>query len=273
MFSIIGMINSYLGYINMNVRLKSLVYTVLGSVGDFYLLYVAYRFFSNGFWPQGALFVLAFLVLGYLAYLNLIYYITKKNSKLDFTPWLEKTLHLKPRQVPTEGNNSRRPQPGFVQTNGLFNNEKVLPAEISSTLQEQHALQQIVQQLAAQNYLKLDYGGIDDNQILRTAKAGQTFATLNQPIALPYYELQHQGEKLFLVGGVNQMEKKVLGQIKTVGLMPVAAASQRYQLFAATATVQGGPIKFAGRSSVMVEQRPYTVKLQLAYRSKTEPKH
>jgi hypothetical protein len=205
--------------------------------------------------------------------LNLIYYITKKNSKLDFTPWLEKTLHLKPRQVPTEGNNSRRPQPGFVQTNGLFNNEKVLPAEISSTLQEQHALQQIVQQLAAQNYLKLDYGGIDDNQILRTAKAGQTFATLNQPIALPYYELQHQGEKLFLVGGVNQMEKKVLGQIKTVGLMPVAAASQRYQLFAATATVQGGPIKFAGRSSVMVEQRPYTVKLQLAYRSKTEPKH
>lgn len=84
MFSIIGMINSYLGYINMNVRLKNLVYTVLGSVGDFYLLYVAYRFFSNGFWPQGALFVLAFLVLGYLAYLNLIYYITKKKFKIRF---------------------------------------------------------------------------------------------------------------------------------------------------------------------------------------------
>lgn len=267
MFSIIGMINGYLGYINMNVRLKNQVYTVLGSVGDCYLLYVAYRFFANGFWLRGLLFVLAFLGLGYLAYLNLIYYFTKKNSKLDFTPWLEKTLHLKPRPVPTEG--TRRPQPGFVQTNGLFTNEKVLPAEISSSLQQQQTLQQIVEQLVAQNYLKLDYAGMSDDQILRN---GQTVSALNQPVALPYYELQHQGEQLFLAGGINQMEKKVLGQIKTVGLMPVAAASQRYQLYAATVTVQGGPVKFAGRSSVMVEQRPYTVKLQLAYRPKTENK-
>ena len=43
-FSILGMINSYIGYFNMNATLKNRIYTVVGGVGNFYLLYVAYRF-------------------------------------------------------------------------------------------------------------------------------------------------------------------------------------------------------------------------------------
>ena len=33
----------------MNVKIKNRVYTVVGGIGNFYLLYVAWRFFANGF--------------------------------------------------------------------------------------------------------------------------------------------------------------------------------------------------------------------------------
>nr|WP_282564732.1 DUF6681 family protein [Liquorilactobacillus sicerae] len=259
------MISSYLGYINMNVRLKNQVYTALGSIGDFYLLYVASRFFANGFWFRGLLFILAFLGLAYLAYLNVIYYLTKKNSRLDFTPWIEAKLHLQPRSEPKTVSRLR---PGYVQTNGLFTNEQVLPAELVFSVAEKNSLNQIVKQLAAQNYLQLDYGGLSDSDILRAKKPGETVAILPEPIALPYFELQQRGKKLFLVGGVNQIEKKELGQIKTVGLMPAEQAAEKYQLFVAAAAIYGGPIKFTGRSSVMKEEKMFKLKVELAYRPK-----
>ena len=84
------MINSYIGYFSMNAKLKSQVYTALGTLGNFYLLYVAYRFFANGFYLRGFLYILAFLVLAYFAYLNILYYFTKdKSSKYDITPKIE----------------------------------------------------------------------------------------------------------------------------------------------------------------------------------------
>ncbi|WP_328285044.1 DUF6681 family protein [Liquorilactobacillus vini] len=39
-------------------------------------------------------------------------------------------------------------------------------------------------------------------------------------------------------------------------------------MFVATAAIYGGPIKFAGRSSVMKEERPFRLKVELAYRTK-----
>ena len=74
MFSILGLINTWIGYINMNVKIKNRVYTIVGGVGNFYLLYVAWRFFANGFIGRGLLFILAFLVLLYFTYLNAIYW-------------------------------------------------------------------------------------------------------------------------------------------------------------------------------------------------------
>ncbi|MEI2413068.1 DUF6681 family protein [Ligilactobacillus salivarius] len=39
----------------MNVKIKNRVYTVVGGIGNFYLLYVAWRFFANGFIGRGLL--------------------------------------------------------------------------------------------------------------------------------------------------------------------------------------------------------------------------
>ena len=53
MFNFLSIISSYLGYINVNVKLKNRIYTVLGALGNLYLLYVALRFFANGFYFRG----------------------------------------------------------------------------------------------------------------------------------------------------------------------------------------------------------------------------
>ena len=38
MFSLLSMINGWIGYINMNAKIKNRVYTVLGGLGNFYIL-------------------------------------------------------------------------------------------------------------------------------------------------------------------------------------------------------------------------------------------
>jgi hypothetical protein len=41
MLSILDMINHGLGYFNLNVKLKNRIYTAIGFVGQWYLIYVA----------------------------------------------------------------------------------------------------------------------------------------------------------------------------------------------------------------------------------------
>ena len=55
MFSFLDMINHYLGYFNINVTVKSRIYTVLGFLGNMYLFYISFRFLQNGYYDRGAL--------------------------------------------------------------------------------------------------------------------------------------------------------------------------------------------------------------------------
>ena len=86
----------------MNVKIKNRVYTVVGGIGNFYLLYVAWRFFANGFIGRGLLFILAFLVLLYFTYLNTIYWFTEKKAKWDISPKIENALGIKPKDPEEE---------------------------------------------------------------------------------------------------------------------------------------------------------------------------
>ncbi|KRL00545.1 DUF6681 family protein [Liquorilactobacillus capillatus] len=270
MFSIIGLINSYLGYININVKLKNRVYTALGTVGNFYLLYVAYRFLVNGFLVRGLLFILAFFVIAYFLYLNIFYFFTSKRARFDFSPWLEAKLGMKPKEEPADKRRSG-PQAGFVQTNGLFEGETTLPAKLECSTAEKQALNEIVAQLETQGYLKLNYGGYSDREIFKLAKTKKkNIYALNDPVALPYFELVHEDNHLELYGGINQIEERKLGRIQSVGLMPVAEVERKYSLFVAAAVIQGGAYKFAGRSTAMHEEGPYDLKIQVAYRKKND---
>lgn len=269
MFSILGMINSYIGYFNMNATLKNRIYTIVGGVGNFYLLYVAYRFFANGFIVRGLLFILAFLALLYFTYLNILYFFTEDRvSKLDISPKVEKMLGVK---IPdTRAAENAGVASGFMQTNGIFKDEEFLPSTLRTNHKQRENLQKVVAQLEQVGYLQLDFGGAKDKELFKKAKSGDRFFALNEPVALPYYELREVNGKLLVYGGVNQIERQELGEVTQVGLLRGIEALKRYHLSLAAVALTGGPYKFAGRSTMMQKDEPYRLEIRIAYRPKEE---
>lgn len=269
MFSILGMINSYIGYFNMNATLKNRIYTIVGGVGNFYLLYVAYRFFANGFIVRGLLFILAFLALLYFTYLNILYFFTEDRvSKLDISPKVEKMLGVK---IPdTRAAENAGVASGVMQTNGIFKDEEFLPSTLRTNHKQRENLQKVVAQLEQVGYLQLDFGGAKDKELFKKAKSGDRFFALNEPVALPYYELREVNGKLLVYGGVNQIERQELGEVTQVGLLRGIEALKRYRLSLAAVALTGGPYKFAGRSTMMQKDEPYRLEIQIAYRPKEE---
>lgn len=269
MFSILGMINSYIGYFNMNATLKNRIYTIVGGVGNFYLLYVAYRFFANGFIVRGLLFILAFLALLYFTYLNILYFFTEDRvSKIDISPKVEKMLGVK---IPdTRAAENAGVASGFMQTNGIFKDEEFLPSTLRTNHKQRENLQKVVAQLEQVGYLQLDFGGAKDKELFKKAKSGDRFFALNEPVALPYYELREVNGKLLVYGGVNQIERQELGEVTQVGLLRGIEALKRYRLSLAAVALTGGPYKFAGRSTMMQKDEPYRLGIQIAYRPKEE---
>lgn len=257
----------------MNVKIKNRVYTVVGGIGNFYLLYVAWRFFANGFIGRGLLFILAFLVLLYFTYLNAIYWFTEKKAKWDISPKIENALGIKPKDPEEEARKkvARMRQVGFVQTNGIFDeNQDFLPAEITTSEAELANIQIVADSLKKINYLHLDYDGKSKNTIFKEIKSdGKVRYALGEtPQALPYFELKNVEGKLVIYGGINQIESYQLGTVKTIGLMPASEAAKKYHIYLATVVLTGGPFMIAGRSTAMEDNEPFRIDAKIAYTSR-----
>ncbi len=257
----------------MNVKIKNRVYTVVGGIGNFYLLYVAWRFFANGFIGRGLLFILAFLVLLYFTYLNAIYWFTEKKAKWDISPKIENALGIKPKDPEEEARKkvARMRQARFVQTNGIFDeNQDFLPAEITTSEAELANIQIVADSLKKINYLHLDYDGKSKNTIFKEIKSdGKVRYALGEtPQALPYFELKNVEGKLVIYGGINQIESYQLGTVKTIGLMPASEAAKKYHIYLATVVLTGGPFMIAGRSTAMEDNEPFRIDAKIAYTSR-----
>ena len=257
----------------MNVKIKNRVYTVVGGIGNFYLLYVAWRFFANGFIGRGLLFILAFQVLLYFTYLNAIYWFTEKKAKWDISPKIENALGIKPKDPEEEARKkvARMRQARFVQTNGIFDeNQDFLPAEITTSEAELANIQIVADSLKKINYLHLDYDGKSKNTIFKEIKSdGKVRYALGEtPQALPYFELKNVEGKLVIYGGINQIESYQLGTVKTIGLMPASEAAKKYHIYLATVVLTGGPFMIAGRSTAMEDNEPFRIDAKIAYTSR-----
>ena len=265
MFSFLGTIVGYLGYINLSAKLKNQIYTILASCGNFYLLYVAYRFFLNGFYGRATLFILAFLVIGYFAYLNFLYYFTNKTSKYDISPKIEKILGIENKATEKKIKESQV-TPGFVPTNGIFNANELLPTTLNFSKEQQQNLNELVKILEKNGYLKLDYANKDEQTLYELAKKNNQVYALDNAITLPYFELQG----LEVYGGLNQLEKRPLATLKTIGLLEASSAKKTYQISLATVIITGGPYKTCGRASLMPEiDADFTLEIQVAYQKTT----
>lgn len=272
MFTFFDMIKASLNYVNLSTVLKNRIYTVLTAIGNFYLLYVAIKFYINGYFMRGSLFLLAFIAILYFTYLNLIYYFTKdKTSKIDVSPWIEKKFHLQGQDPMSAAEKERKElMPGYVQTNGIFENEEFLPATIVHTAAQQQNIQEVARELSRMGYLKLDYGGASEEEIFKKVQeTNQSQPALIAPVALPYFELVKQKNGLVIYGGVNQIERKELATVREVGLLSAKEAIKKYQLYLATAVITGGPAKMMGRSGLLEKNAPFTLDVKIAYRKRS----
>lgn len=268
MFSLLDLANHYLGFINVNLKLKNRIYTVLGFLGNWYLLYIASRYFINGYYVRGSLFILAFFVLLYFIVLNIIHYFTNKTTKFDPSPKIEKLLGGPPKQE-IEGDKRRRMQPGYVQTNGLFDSKMLMPATLRTNRNEKENIQKIVDQMKQVKYSDFDYDGLSDDAIIKEIqKTGKPVSELAQPVAFPFFELKIEDEKMNVYAGMNQIDKQLIGRLTHVGLSDIETAKEQYDIYLATATIYGGNQKVAGRSSVIEESHKFHVKVQIAYKEK-----
>ena len=209
----------------------------------------------------------------YFTYLNVIYWFTEKKAKWDISPKIENALGIKPKDPEEEARKkvARMRQAGFVQTNGIFDeNQDFLPAEITTSEAELANIQIVADSLKKINYLHLDYDGKSKNTIFKEIKSdGKVRYALGEtPQALPYFELKNVEGKLVIYGGINQIESYQLGTVKTIGLMPASEAAKKYHIYLATVVLTGGPFMIAGRSTAMEDNEPFRIDAKIAYTSR-----
>lgn len=272
MFSFLDMINHYLGYFNINNRLKGRVYSVLGGLGTAYLFYISIRFIMNHFYKQGLLILLVAFILLYFLICNIFYYFTKVQPRFDISPKLAEWLHIKEHQeVETNSRFGNQVVTPTQNANGIFDQQHVLPAKVRITPQQQRNIEQIVLRLKDQGIFKEDYNGMPDRQIyeLLKATAGKPIYAIGRGVVLPYFDMKLEGDRYVVYGGLNEAEVFPIGVIRQVGLQSIASASNLdVDLFLASVMLVGGPFKVNGRAGVIEQSHPYSITTQVAYKKK-----
>ena len=271
MLSFLDMVNHYLGYFNISVKIKNRAYTILGALGDFYLFYIAFRYLQNGhpFW--GLLILLVAVILLYFVFLNVVYYFTNKKAPFDISPKIEKWLHMKPKTEETTPQ-ARRGYGRNIPANGYFDEKKILPGKLSTTVQEAQNVQNLATQLQQNRLLNLDYSGLGDREIMeQVQKDGKPVYASGPGILIPYFEMQTENDQLVVYAGLNQADKQRVGTVSTVGLQNVRDVRDQFDLYLANATLVGGPFKVIGRTTLIEQENPFTVAVQLAYQHHDQP--
>ncbi|WP_373719542.1 DUF6681 family protein [Weissella soli] len=264
MLTILDLLNHYLGFFNVNTRWKGKIYTILATVGDFYIAYLAVMFYLNKNFLRGTLLVGAFLVIMYFAILNFVYYFTNKTVKWDISPKVEKYLGTQ------EKKEFGTHQSVYVPANGLYKQNQVLPTTVISDADMQAELQKLADQLLVAGLMHENYNGLSSNEqiaLMRVEKIETIYA--NHPgTPIPYFTVKEERDGLAIYGGVNEMMASRLGRIMSVGLMPIEDALRTYELYPATVTLTGGKGHSIGRSSVIQVQNPYQIQVELAFKKK-----
>lgn len=284
MFSLLDMINHYLGYVNLNVKLKNRIYTVLGVIGDIYLLYVSIRWIQNGYALRGSLILLVALILAYFTVMNVFYYFTEKKPPFDVSPKIEKVLgktlggtdpaaEAERKAVEQARGSNNLLNGANIPANGYFDSKKILPGKVAVDINQRTNIARLVDQLQQMNLMAPDYGGLGARELGQQLKQHhKPIFAIGLGVNIPYFELQHDGNDLVVYAGINQAQKAPMGKITTVGLQPIDDVYDKVKLYLANVILVGGPFMELGRNEPIEKQAPYTIRVQLAYeREATEP--
>ncbi|MGL0748194.1 DUF6681 family protein [Secundilactobacillus paracollinoides] len=283
MFSLLDMINHYLGYFNINTKLKNRIYTIIGAFGTIYLIYVATRWIHNGYWLRGFGILLVGLILAYFTVMNVFYYFTTKKPPFDISPKIEKLMGKPFGSDPAAEANQQeaanaQQQMGngllnSIPANGYFDAKKVLPGKVKVTLTQQRNIDELAAHLQQLSLMQPDYSGLGQREIaMQIEKQHKPIYAIGLGVNIPYFELSHQGNDLVVLAGVNQSQKVEVGTVTTVGLQSINDIQDRVKLYLANVILVGGPYMEMGRNMPMEKQAPYAIRVQLAYEKQGEEK-
>ncbi|MCT4396740.1 DUF6681 family protein [Periweissella beninensis] len=265
LITILEMVNHYFGFFNVNTKFKGRLYTILGFIGSWYILYIAISFLTAARYLRGIALLLAFLGLMYVIYLNFMYYFTSKKPILDISPRIEKMIgggQTNTTQLTT--------QPTFIIPNqGFYDQKQVLPTAVKSNNDEQKNIEELVTQLEGLGVYneKNAYQGFNDEQI-----KNKLLVNDNHPVYanvtgfnVPYVKLHHEGTHVIIYGGLNEMQAIRLGEIIRIGLADTTSALEKFDIFLANVNIVGGQGKTLARSGFVEKEYPYTLKAEIAY--------
>lgn len=268
MFSFLDMVNHYLGYFNLNLKLKNRIYTILGIPGVIYLFYIALRYLQNGFALRGGLILLAAIILSYFLVMNVFYYFTTRKPPFDISPKIEKMLGVPLGTDPAAEakEQDKRLDHRHLPANGYFDEKKVLPGKVAVSKAQQKNVDWLVGKMQGLDLVRPDYGGMTPDQIKTQLQTdAKPVWAIGLGVSIPYFELQRQAGQLVVYAGINQAEKVPVGHVITVGLQPINQVADQVKLYLANVILVGGPYMQLGRQAPIEQNAPYTVRVQLAY--------
>ncbi|EHN58448.1 DUF6681 family protein [Oenococcus kitaharae] len=228
---LLALINQWLGFFSVRNQARGRIYSIVGFIANFYLLYVGVRLIINRqIW--GIVFLLAFVVLLYFSVLNMIYYFTDKTVKWDISPLIDHFL----------GGDKAEEEAALktVPANGLYRRDQVLGTVIVSSLEEQENLSNLYQRMLQAKLIEQNYGHFSRSQIKRYLLAHETISANYPGTLLPYFDLKYVPSGLLIYGGMNQFSARPIGVIVKVGLSDAMTALQGYQLSLASVVIHGG---------------------------------
>ncbi|MCH4169826.1 MAG: hypothetical protein LKF36_01250 [Lactobacillus sp.] len=278
MLTILDTLNHFLGYFNINNKPRNQIYTVIASIGNFYLLYLALHAFRYQYYPRAILYLLVFLILLYFCILNIVFYFTQKTMKFDISPKIEKLLGGPPKDALAAQKAQAQAQPApttqikNVPTAGLFNENSLVPATIDISSQEQDNLRSVVQELEHQALLSHGFDQLSDVEISQKLQKNQPVAKITEPTALPFFNLQIQDQDVIILAGLNALTAKPVGHLAHVGLSSIDEAMANYKLALADLKVIGGPQKVLNQGAISEVPTPYKLQAKVAFQQKQAPK-
>lgn len=261
MFTILDLINHYLGYFTTNSRTKGRIYTVVSAIGIWYLLYLAYRFFENGRWLRGSLIAAVFILLLYFVVLNIIYYFTNRSVKWDVSPHIEKILGGPQIEEETK-------QATIIPMNGLYERQNIMTGVVEINNEQQHNIDQLAHVLSELGFIKNNFGHLSEEaqrQII--AQHGVVFAS-HPGTLLPYFDMVTTNTGTKIIGGVNQLQAYDIGNLIIVGMTPTEQALSHYRLALSSVVLIGGVGRVATRRSLDSIEQPYHLSVEVAYEKK-----
>lgn len=275
MLSILDTLNHFLGYFSINSKPRSRIYTVIASIGNFYLLYLAIHALKNQYFLRGAVYLGVFLILLYFCILNIIYYFTSKKAKFDISPKIEKLLGGPPKEAlekdkAAQQNAAVQTKIRNIPTAGLFDENNLVPATIAISTEEQANLNAIVDDLTQQNLVTAGFDQLSTETIKKRLTENKQVQRLEAPLDLPFFDLRIQAQNVYIVAGLNALSAKPVGHLAHVGLTPIEQAIQNYDLALAKLQVSGGPQKVLNADQITEIPTPYKLNAQVAFQPKAQ---